>query len=196
MRTRTWTPAGWRKKPAEQMPSYPDPAKLAAVEARLASYPPLIFAGEARRLQERLAQVAAGKAFLLQGGDCAESFSDFRANTIRDDFRIILQMAIVLGFSTKKQIVKVCRAAGQFAKPRSNDLETRDGVTLPAYRGDMVNGFEFDPAAGLISVDSPVGQALLGKRLDDEVVVHRPKGEIAFTVIGVRYEQGREKGRT
>jgi len=129
------------------MPSYPDTAKLAAVEARLASYPPLIFAGEARRLQERLAQVAAGKAFLLQGGDCAESFSDFRANTIRDDFRIILQMAIVLGFSTKKQIVKVCRAAGQFAKPRSNDLETRGGVTLPAYRGDMVNGFEFDPAA-------------------------------------------------
>ncbi len=147
MKAKIWTPDSWRTKPAEQMPAYPDAGKLAAVEARLASYPPLIFAGEARRLQDRLAQVAAGKAFLLQGGDCAESFGDFKANTIRDTFRIILQMAIVLGFGTKKQVVKVCRAAGQFAKPRSGGSETRDGVTLPAYRGDMVNGFEFEAAA-------------------------------------------------
>ena len=147
MKAKTWTPRSWRTKPAEQIPFYPDAAKLAAVEARLAACPPLIFAGEARRLQDRLARVAAGKAFLLQGGDCAESFNDFKANTIRDTFRIILQMAIVLGFGTKKPIVKVCRAAGQFAKPRSGGYETRNGVTLPAYRGDMVNGFEFDAAA-------------------------------------------------
>ena len=147
MKAKAWTPGSWRAKPAEQIPSYPDAAKLAAVEARLAACPPLIFAGEARRLQDRLASVASGKAFLLQGGDCAESFNDFKAKTIRDTFRIILQMAIVLGFGTKKPIVKVCRAAGQFAKPRSGVSETRNGVTLPAYRGDMVNGFEFDAAA-------------------------------------------------
>lgn len=143
MKQKTWTPKTWREKPAKQLPTYPDPQKLAEVEARLASYPPLVFAGEARRLRQRLAQVAEGRAFLLQGGDCAESFNDFRANTIRDNFRILLQMAVVLTFGAKLPVVKIGRVAGQFAKPRSNDTEERDGVSLPSYRGDIINGFDF-----------------------------------------------------
>ncbi len=142
-----WTPQSWRDCPAQQMPTYPDPRKLAEVEARLAGYPPLVFAGEARQLKSKLAKVAEGKAFLLQGGDCAESFGDFRANNIRDNFRILLQMAVILTFSEKLPVIKVGRVAGQFAKPRSNNDETRDGTTLPAYRGDIINGFEFTPEA-------------------------------------------------
>ncbi|MGK5090314.1 3-deoxy-7-phosphoheptulonate synthase class II [Bdellovibrionota bacterium FG-2] len=147
MKSTKWTPGSWRKRPQNQIPVYADPAKLAAVEATLAGYPPLVFAGEARQLKARLAQVAAGKAFLLQGGDCAESFGDFRANSIRDNFRILLQMAVVLTFGTKLPVVKVGRVAGQFAKPRSNDLETRNGVTLPSFRGDVINGFDFTEAS-------------------------------------------------
>jgi 3-deoxy-7-phosphoheptulonate synthase len=142
--TKDWSPDSWKSKKAEQMPTYPDAAKLAQVESRLASYPPLVFAGEARSLKEKLADVAEGRAFLLQGGDCAESFGDFRANTIRDTFRVLLQMAVVLTFSSKRPIVKVGRMAGQFAKPRSSGNETRDGVTLPVYRGDIINGNPFD----------------------------------------------------
>ncbi len=147
MKNAKWAPGSWRKRPQHQIPVYADQAKLEQVEATLAGYPPLVFAGEARQLKSRLAQVAAGKAFLLQGGDCAESFGDFRANSIRDNFRILLQMAVVLTFGTKLPVVKVGRVAGQFAKPRSNDLETRDGVTLPSYRGDIINGFEFTAAS-------------------------------------------------
>jgi 3-deoxy-7-phosphoheptulonate synthase len=117
------------------------------VEQRLATYPPLVFAGEARQLKLRLAQVAAGKAFLLQGGDCAESFAEFRSTTIRDTFRVLLQMAVVLIFQQKRPVVKIGRIAGQFAKPRSSDTETRDGVTLPAYRGDIINALGFDLAS-------------------------------------------------
>jgi 3-deoxy-7-phosphoheptulonate synthase len=127
----------------QQMPAYPDPRILAEVEARLATYPPLVFAGEARNLKKKLARVSEGKAFLLQGGDCAESFNEFRANSIRDNLGILLQMAVILTFSQKLPVVKVGRVAGQFAKPRSNDTETRDGVTLPSYRGDIINGHEF-----------------------------------------------------
>lgn len=141
-----WSLDSWRQAKPHQMPKYPDEAKLKEVETRLSTFPPLVFAGEARQLSFRLAQVAAGKAFLLQGGDCAENFNDFRANTIRDHFRILLQMAAILTFSGKVPVVKVGRVAGQFAKPRSNDLETRDGVTLPAYRGDIINGFDFNEA--------------------------------------------------
>ena len=126
------------------MPTYPNPKKLAEVEARLSHYPPLVFAGEARQLKTRLSQVAEGKAFLLHGGDCAESFADFQANTIRDNFRILLQMATILAFTTKKPVVKIGRTAGQFAKPRSNDTECLNGVTLPSYRGDCINGYQFD----------------------------------------------------
>ncbi len=138
-----WTPDSWRSKPAKQMPKYPDAASLAEVEARLAGLPPLVFAGEARNLKKRLAQVAKGEAFLFQGGDCAESFAEFSANNIRDTFRIILQMAVVLIFGGGLPVVKVGRMAGQFAKPRSDDHETRDGVTFPSYRGDIINGIEF-----------------------------------------------------
>ncbi len=147
MSNSNWSPESWRKKTIHQMPKYPDERKLAQVEARLAGYPPLVFAGEARQLKKKLAQAAEGKAFLLQGGDCAESFSEFKANTIRDSFRILLQMAVILTFSSKKPVIKVGRLAGQFAKPRSSDTETRDGQTLPTYRGDIINSYEFTPEA-------------------------------------------------
>jgi 3-deoxy-7-phosphoheptulonate synthase len=140
-----WTPDSWRNKTKNQIPSYPDAAKLAQVEATLSSYPPLVFAGEARQLKAQLAKVSEGKAFLLQGGDCAESFNEFRANTIRDTFRVLLQMAVVLTFGEKLPVVKVGRVAGQFAKPRSNNDEVRNGTTLPSYRGDIINGYDFTP---------------------------------------------------
>ncbi|MBF0546950.1 MAG: 3-deoxy-7-phosphoheptulonate synthase class II [Candidatus Riflebacteria bacterium] len=139
-----WTPESWRKKRIQQVPVYPDSKDLACVERKLSQYPPLVFAGEARQLKERLAKVCQGRAFLLQGGDCAESFDDFNANTIRDTFRVLLQMAVILMFRQKVPVVKVGRMAGQFAKPRSGDTESRDGVTLPSYRGDIINGYEFD----------------------------------------------------
>jgi 3-deoxy-7-phosphoheptulonate synthase len=134
--------------PAKHVPDdYPDMAALAAVEAELRRMPPLVFAGEARRLKHLLGQVSAGKAFLLQGGDCAESFKEFSADNIRDLFRLILQMAVILTFAGGKPVVKVGRMAGQFAKPRSAATETIDGVTLPSYRGDNINGMEFTPEA-------------------------------------------------
>ena len=142
-----WTPSAWRSKPIRQVPEYPDQTALAEAEDRLRGYPPLVFAGEARRLQAQLAQVAEGKAFLLQGGDCAESFAEFHPDNIRDTFRVILQMAVVLTFGGGCPVVKVGRLAGQFAKPRSADFETVDGVELPSYRGDMINDMPFDGAA-------------------------------------------------
>jgi len=142
-----WSPQSWRNFPIRQVPDYPDPAALAAVEARLKTHPPLVFAGEARNLMAGLAQVAAGKAFLLQGGDCAESFAEFHPDNIRDTFRVLLQMSVILTFGAAMPIVKVGRIAGQFAKPRSGETETRDGVTLPSYRGDNINGLEFDAAS-------------------------------------------------
>jgi 3-deoxy-7-phosphoheptulonate synthase len=142
-----WAPGSWRERTAEQHPTYPDPARLAAVETELRGYPPLVFAGEARQLAQRLAEVAAGRAFLLQGGDCAETFSEFRAVNIRDTFRVLLQMAVVLTFGSLTRVVKVGRVAGQFAKPRSQAEEVRDGVALPVYRGDIINGLAFDADA-------------------------------------------------
>ena len=141
-----WTPESWRKAEARQLPHWPDAAKARAVEAEMRSYPPLVFAGEARNLKAKLADVSAGKAFLLQGGDCAESFAEFHPNTIRDTFRVILQMAVVLTFGSQMPVVKVGRMAGQFAKPRSADTEEQDGISLPAYRGDIVNDILFDEA--------------------------------------------------
>lgn len=143
----TWSPQSWRTKTIRQMPQYPDLSALAAAEARLADYPPLVFAGEARELKAALAKAVTGEAFLLQGGDCAESFGEFRAPIIRDTFRVLLQMAIVLTFAGQVPVVKVSRAAGQYAKPRSEDTETQNGVTLPTYRGDNINGVEFTAAA-------------------------------------------------
>ncbi|HEX3918776.1 MAG TPA: 3-deoxy-7-phosphoheptulonate synthase class II [Caulobacteraceae bacterium] len=143
-----WTPASWRNSPARHMPDdYPDMEALARAEAELRRMPPLVFAGEARRLKGLLGQVSEGKAFLLQGGDCAESFKEFSADNIRDMFRLILQMAVILTFAGGKPVVKVGRMAGQFAKPRSASTETIDGVTLPSYRGDNINGMEFTPEA-------------------------------------------------
>jgi 3-deoxy-7-phosphoheptulonate synthase len=129
------------------VPEYPDADALATVERDLRHYPPLVFAGEARRLQRSLADVCEGEKFLLQGGDCAESFAEFHPNNIRDTFRVMLQMAVVLTYGAAVPVIKVGRVAGQFAKPRSADLETVDGVTLPSYRGDMINGMEFTPEA-------------------------------------------------
>ena len=141
-----WTPTSWRRLPIQQVPDYPDSAALSAVERQLASFPPLVFAGEARKLKQNLAKVAAGEAFLLQGGDCAESFDEHSADNIRDFFRVFLQMALVLTFAGGSPVVKVGRIAGQFAKPRSSPVETVDGVSLPSYRGDIVNGIGFSEA--------------------------------------------------
>src|SRR6202011_5461233 len=145
--TEAWSPQSWRGLPIRQVPGYPDEMALARVEETLVRFPPLVFAGEARRLKARLADVAAGKAFLLQGGDCAESFAEFHPDNIRDSFRVLLQMAVVMTFASSLPVVKVGRLAGQFAKPRSEDTETRDGITLPSYRGDIINGIEFTPEA-------------------------------------------------
>ncbi len=142
-----WQKSDWRSKPRVQMPEYTDAAALNAVEGRLASYPPLVFAGEARKLKSHLAAVSKGEAFLLQGGDCAESFAEFSADGIRDTFKVMLQMAMVLTYGAKLPVVKVGRIAGQMAKPRSAPNETIDGTELPSYRGDIVNGFDFTPEA-------------------------------------------------
>ena len=145
--TKGWTKSDWRAKPRVQMPDYPDQAALNGVEAQLAKYPPLVFAGEARRSKKQLALAAEGKAFLLQGGDCAESFAEFAADDIRDTFRVMLQMAVVLTYGAKVPVIKVGRMAGQFAKPRSAGTEVIGGVELPSYRGDIINGFDFDSAS-------------------------------------------------
>lgn len=138
-----WSPDSWRSKPIEQVPDYPDQQALTEVEGRLSSYPPLVFAGEARRLKDSLAKVAAGDGFLLQGGDCAESFSEHHPDNIRDFFRVFLQMAVVLTYAGSQPVVKVGRIAGQFAKPRSAPTETSGGIELPSYRGDIINGIDF-----------------------------------------------------
>ncbi len=145
--TQNWSPTSWRDKPISQVPAYPDKQILADVEGRLRTYPPLVFAGEARDLKKALAEVAEGRGFLLQGGDCAESFAEHGADNIRDFFRVFLQMAVVLTFAGSQPVVKIGRIAGQFAKPRSSDNETKGDVTLPSYRGDIINGIEFDKAS-------------------------------------------------
>ena len=140
-----WTPESWRGLPIKQVPDYPDNTALQSTEEELRKQPPLVFAGEARRLKDQLARVAEGKAFLLQGGDCAESFAEFSANNIRDTFRVLLQMAVVLTFGAACPVVKVARMAGQFAKPRSEPVEVQGDTELPSYRGDIINGIDFEP---------------------------------------------------
>ncbi|MEM7241399.1 MAG: 3-deoxy-7-phosphoheptulonate synthase class II [Pseudomonadota bacterium] len=142
-----WVKNSWRQKERIQMPEYPDMDALNAVEQRLSLYPPLVFAGEARALREKLAAASRGEAFLLQGGDCAESFEEFTADMIRDTFKVILQMAVVLTFGAKVPVVKIGRVAGQFAKPRSAPTETQGDVELPSYRGDIINSLDFTPEA-------------------------------------------------
>jgi len=143
----SWTPSSWRNFPIKQQPTYEDKVLLKEVEEKLSVYPPIIFAGEARKLKNKLAAAGRGEAFLLQGGDCAESFSDFNAANIKSLFKLMLQMNMVLMYSTGKPVVKVGRIAGQFAKPRSSDFEEIDGVKLPSYRGDIINGMEFSEEA-------------------------------------------------
>lgn len=142
----SWSPESWRSKPALQMPAYPDNDALNVIEGQLATYPPLVFAGEARDLKARLASVAAGDGFLLQGGDCAESFAEHKPDNIRDFFRVLLQMAVVLTYAGGCPVIKLGRIAGQFAKPRSSDFETQGDVELPSYRGDIINDIVFDEA--------------------------------------------------
>ena len=143
----SWTPSSWREFPIKQQPTYSDQNKLNKIEDELRRYPPLIFAGEARTLKEHLAKVGRGEAFLLQGGDCAESFNDFNATTIKNLFKLMLQMNMVLMYSTGKPIIKIGRVAGQFAKPRSSDYEEQNGIKLPSYRGDIINSIEFTKEA-------------------------------------------------
>lgn len=141
------TPSSWRKFPIKQQPTYPDQAQLESIELTLNKLPPLVFAQEIRDLKQHLAEISAGRGFLLQGGDCAESFADFSANRIRDTFKVLLQMAVVLTFGGQRPVTKIARVAGQFAKPRSADFEEIDGISLPSYRGDIINGASFDEAA-------------------------------------------------
>ena len=148
-----WSKTDWRNKPRVQMPEYTDPAALSAAEGKLGSYPPLVFAGEARRLRRALADVSEGKGFLLQGGDCAESFAEFSADNIRDTFKVMLQMAMVLTNGAKVPVVKIGRMAGQFAKPRSAPTEVKNGVELPSYRGDIINELDFTPEARIPNPD-------------------------------------------
>ncbi len=148
-----WQKTNWRNKPRVQMPDYTDAAALAKVEAQLSQYPPLVFAGEARRLKQHLGAAGRGEAFLLQGGDCAESFEQFSADAIRDTFKVMLQMAMVLTYGAKVPVVKVGRMAGQFAKPRSAPTEVVEGVELPSYRGDIINELAFTPEARIPNPD-------------------------------------------
>ncbi|RAK61006.1 3-deoxy-7-phosphoheptulonate synthase class II [Phenylobacterium hankyongense] len=202
-----WTPASWRSKPAKHLPTdYADQAALAKVEQTLRGMPPLVFAGEARRLKSLLGDVADGRAFLLQGGDCAESFKEFHADNIRDTFRLILQMAVVLTFAGGKPVVKVGRMAGQFAKPRSAPIETQGDVTLPSYRGDIINGMEFtaeartpDPqrllqAYGQSAATLNLLRAFAGGGYADLHNIHRWNlGFVAGSPQGARYEELSDK---
>lgn len=202
-----WSPASWRAKPAKHIPEdYPDLAELSRVEASLRKMPPLVFAGEARRLKSLLGDVAAGKAFLLQGGDCAESFKEFAADNIRDTFRLILQMAVVLTFAGGKPIVKVGRMAGQFGKPRSSPVERIGDVELPSYRGDNINGMDFtaesripDPqrliqAYGQSSSTLNLLRAFAGGGYADLYNIHRwTLGFVQDSPQGARYRELSEK---
>jgi len=205
--TDRWTPSSWRTKPAKHIPTdYPDPAALERVEATLRGMPPLVFAGEARRLKQLLGDVSEGKAFLLQGGDCAESFKEFAADNIRDTFRLLLQMAVVLTFAGGKPVVKVGRIAGQFAKPRSEPVETINGVTLPSYRGDNINGMEFDEVSRIPDPNRLVQaysqsastlnllRAFAGGGYADLHNVHRwTLGFVADSPAGARYRELSDK---
>ena len=205
--TQHWNPASWRAKEAKHIPAdYPDAGALARVEATLRNMPPLVFAGEARRLKSLLGDVAAGKAFLLQGGDCAESFKEFHADNIRDTFRLILQMAVVLTFAGGKPVVKLGRMAGQFAKPRSSAVETISGIELPSYRGDNINGMDFtveartpDPqrllqAYGQSAATLNLLRAFAGGGYADLYNIHRwTLGFVNDSPQGARYHELSEK---
>ena len=142
---KTWSPDSWREKTVSQMPDYPDPEALREVIGQLSKLPPLVTSWEVERLKDYVAQASRGQAFVLQGGDCAENFEECESNNIANKLKILLQMSLVLLFGGKKKVIRVGRFAGQYAKPRSSDMETRDGESLPSYRGDMVNNLRFTP---------------------------------------------------
>lgn len=203
---KNWSPESWRDFPVKQVPNYPDADHLRDVEAQLAKFPPLVFAGEARSLKKQLGEVAHGRAFLLQGGDCAESFAEHSADNIRDTFRVLLQMAIVLTYGAKVPVIKVGRMAGQFAKPRSADTETIDGQELPSYRGDIINGIDFDPTARIPDPERQISayrqaastlnllRAFAKGGYADLGEVHRwNQGFIADSPQGARYEDMAQK---
>ncbi|MEC7154616.1 MAG: 3-deoxy-7-phosphoheptulonate synthase class II [Pseudomonadota bacterium] len=196
-----WTLNSWRNFPIKQVPAYEDAEALQSVEERLAGFPPLVFAGEARNQKAHLAEVCEGRSFLLQGGDCAESFVEHHADNIRDTFRVLLQMAVVLTYGAKLPVIKVGRMAGQFAKPRSADTETMDGVELPSYRGDIINGIEFDATARVPDPERQISayrqaastlnllRAFAKGGYADLTEVHRwNQGFIAESPQGARYE--------
>ena len=196
-----WTLNSWRNFPIKQVPAYEDAEALQSVEERLAGFPPLVFAGEARNLKAHLAEVCEGRSFLLQGGDCAESFVEHHADNIRDTFRVLLQMAVVLTYGAKLPVIKVGRMAGQFAKPRSAETETMDGVELPSYRGDIINGIEFDATARAPDPERQISayrqaastlnllRAFAKGGYADLTEVHRwNQGFIAESPQGARYE--------
>ena len=196
-----WTLNSWRDFPIKQVPAYEDAEALQSVEERLAGFPPLVFAGEARSLKAHLAEVCEGRAFLLQGGDCAESFVEHHADNIRDTFRVLLQMAVVLTYGAKLPVIKVGRMAGQFAKPRSADTETIGGIELPSYRGDIINGIEFDAVARVPDPERQISayrqaastlnllRAFAKGGYADLTEVHRwNQGFIADSPQGARYE--------
>lgn len=198
----TWTPQSWRSFPVQQQPNWPDPDHLEKVVARLASEPPLVFAGEARTLKDQLAKAGRGEAFVLQGGDCAETFAADTATNTREKLKILLQMAVVLTYGAKMPVVKIGRIAGQFAKPRSSDVETVDAVSLPSYRGDAVNALEFDETARVPDPDRLLAvyhhsattlnllRAMVGGGYADLTRVHQWNREfVADSPQGVRYEQ-------
>jgi 3-deoxy-7-phosphoheptulonate synthase len=205
--TPRWTPQTWRDRPAQQIPTdYPDPAAVKRVEETLRTMPPLVFAGEARELKKSLGRVAAGEAFLLQGGDCAESFKEFHADNIRDTFRLVLQMAVILTFAGGRPVVKVGRIAGQFAKPRSSQVEAMGDVTLPSYRGDIINAMEFEPEARTpdperllkayhqSSATLNLLRAFAGGGYADLYNVHRwTLGFVADSPLGARYRDLADK---
>ncbi|MEC8099286.1 MAG: 3-deoxy-7-phosphoheptulonate synthase class II, partial [Pseudomonadota bacterium] len=196
-----WTLNSWRNFPIKQVPAYENAEALQSVEERLSGFPPLVFAGEARNLKAHLAEVCEGRSFLLQGGDCAESFVEHHADNIRDTFRVLLQMAVVLTYGAKLPVIKVGRMAGQFAKPRSADTETMDGVELPSYRGDIINGIEFDATARMPDPERQISayrqaastlnllRAFAKGGYADLTEVHRwNQGFIAESPQGARYE--------
>ncbi len=141
---KNWKANSWKNYPAKHIPEYPDKKELSSVLEKIKNFPPLVFAGETRHLKDQLAEVVDGKAFLLQGGDCAESFAEFHPDNIRDTFKLILQMSLVLTYSASLPVIKLGRIAGQFSKPRSSSMENKDGVELPSYLGDNINGMDFN----------------------------------------------------
>ena len=193
-----WKPDSWQAREALQQPNYDDEAELETVLEEIATRPPLVFAGEARSLQAQLANAAAGNAFVLFGGDCAESFEEFHADYVRDTYRVLLQMSVILMYGAGVPVVKLGRMAGQFAKPRSEDLETINGVSLPSYRGDNINSSEFTPEARRPRPEAPsqgVRPVLLDPQPPPRLLQRRLRLPAACHQVEPRLHGGPGEGR-